>query len=432
MLQPSRYSALAIALHWALTFLLLFQVGLGSALEHLPKGVAQFAGYQFHKSVGILILLLSIGRLGVRLVRARPAPVPGNRLQMLAAKAVHGLLYAVMIGGPLTGWVIVSTAKVRLQTMLFGLVPWPDLPLGQGWHEPAEALHGLLGPVTLGLAALHVAGALHHHIRREDVIGRMLPAALGGSRRATGIVAALAVLAGLAALGAGRSLSFAPRAPAAPAASLSEPASTAVASDASDEGAALESGQAQADQTAAPAPDATAQAAAEPANAVPWTVQPGGRLGFTADYGGEAIAGTFKRWDAAIVFDPADLKGSTIRATIDLASVESGDAQRDDMLRSDSFFGIGSYPRAEFASRAIRQTGEGRYVAEGTLSLHGRSRPLKLGFALRIDGDRALAIGQARLQRLDFGVGEAEWSATDQLKDAVAVDFRFSAVRRGP
>lgn len=432
MLQPSRYSALAIVLHWALAFVLLFQVGLGSALEHLPKGAAQFAGYQFHKSVGILILLLSIGRLGVRLALARPAPVPGSRLQMRAASAVHGLLYAVMIGGPLTGWVIVSTAQVRLKTMLFGRVPWPDLPLGQGWHEPAEALHGLLGPVTLGLVVLHVGGALYHHIRREDVIGRMLPSAFGASRRATSAVAALALLAGIAALVAGRGMSFAPCPPAAPAASLSEPASMALASEASDEGAAPESMGARADQTDAPAPDESAQTAAEPARAVPWSVQPGGRLGFTADYGGEVIAGTFKRWDATIMFDPADLKGSTIRATIDLASVESGDAQRDDMLRSDSFFSIGSYPRAEFASRAIRQTGEGRYAAEGTLSLHGRSRPLTLSFALRIDGDRAFATGQARLQRLDFGVGEAEWSATDQLKDAVAVDFRFSAVRRGP
>ena len=47
-LRPERYSALAIALHWAIALMLLFQIGLGWALEDLPKGVAQFAGYQFH------------------------------------------------------------------------------------------------------------------------------------------------------------------------------------------------------------------------------------------------------------------------------------------------------------------------------------------------------------------------------------------------
>lgn len=431
MLLPSRYSALAIALHWGLALLLLFQVGLGSALEHLPKGVAQFAGYQFHKSVGILILLLSAGRLIVRLARARPAPVPGSALQMLAARAVHGLLYAVMIGGPLTGWMIVSTARVRLQTMLFGVVPWPDLPVAPGWHEPAETLHGLLGPLTLGLVVLHVVGALYHHIKREDVIGRMLPVALG-SRRAAGGAAALAIVAGFAALAAGRGMSFADPAPAAPAASIAQAASQAVAVGDTGQVQAPESERPPADPAASPAPDETAPAPTPPAKAGPWTVQPGGRLGFTADYGDEAIAGTFSRWDAAIVFDPADLKASTIRATIDLASVGSGDTQRDDMLRSESFFGIASYPRAEFVSRAIRQTGEGRYVAEGTLSLHGRRQPLALNFTLRIDGDKALATGSARLRRLDFGVGEAEWSATEQLKDAVTVDFRFSAVRRNP
>ncbi|MEL0210519.1 MAG: cytochrome b/b6 domain-containing protein, partial [Novosphingobium sp.] len=136
-LRPERYSAIAIALHWAIALLLLFQIGLGWALEDLPKGAVQFAGYQFHKSVGITILLLSLARLVVRLFKARPAPVQDGKAQMMLASAVHVLLYAVMIVGPLTGWIIVSTAKVRLQTMLFGTIPWPDLPVGQAFHEPA-------------------------------------------------------------------------------------------------------------------------------------------------------------------------------------------------------------------------------------------------------------------------------------------------------
>lgn len=415
-ISPTRYSAAAIALHWILALLLLFQVGLGGGLEHLPKGFAQFAGYQFHKSVGILILLLSLVRLGVRLVKARPAPVPDGKPQMFLASAVHVLLYAIMLGGPITGWVIVSTAKVKLQTMLFGVVPWPDLPVGQALHEPAEFMHGLLGPMTLGLVLLHVAGALYHHFKREDVIGRMLPAAIA-SRTAIGIAAAVAIVAGFLALSGGRGLVFA-----APAAAPSAQASSAeVIDDPLPAASASE---------VAVEPSQGASEAAAMAKAAPWKLEKGGRLGFSAEYSGEAIKGSFGRWDAKIVFDPEDLAGSSIRATIDLASVESGDSQRDDMLRSDSFFGVGSNPSAQYVSTSIRETGAGRYVANGTLTLHGQRKPMTLRFSLKIDGDKATANGSATLQRLSFGVGEAEWSATDQLKDVVGVDFSFRATRQ--
>lgn len=419
-LRPERYSALAIALHWAIALMLLFQIGLGWALEDLPKGVAQFAGYQFHKSIGITILLLSVARLAVRLFKARPAPVPDGKAQMLFASAVHVLLYAVMIVGPLTGWIIVSTAKVRLQTMLFGIVPWPNLPVGQALHEPAEVMHGALGTVGVALIVLHVSGALYHHFKREDVIGRMLPLSIR-SHGAIGAAGIVAIALGAGALICGLFLSFPSGKPPiatplgeAPSASPSEVAEQAPIASAATE----------------PAAEASQDTTAVKASA--WKLERGGRLGFSAEYSGEAIDGTFSRWDATIVFDPEDLPGSSIRATIDLASVDSGDSQRDDMLRSDSFFGVGVHPTAQFVSSSIREAGAGRYVANGTLSLRGQRKPLALRFALKIDGDRATANGSATLQRLTFGVGEGEWSATDQLKDAVSVNFSLKAVRKAP
>lgn len=422
-LRPERYSAIAIALHWIIALLLLFQIGLGWALEDLPKGAVQFAGYQFHKSVGIMILLLSVARLVVRLFKARPAPVQDGKAQMMLASAVHVLLYAVMIVGPLTGWIIVSTAKVRLQTMLFGTIPWPDLPVGQAFHEPAEFLHGAPGTVGLALIVLHVAGALYHHFKREDVIGRMLPASIR-SHGAIGIAGFAAIALGAGALLCGLFLSF-------PARKTVPSGVVATPSDAVSKEAAVEPSAASLE---APSQTAVASEAAESsaAKAAPWKLEKGGRLGFTAEYSGEAIKGSFSRWDATIVFDPEDLPGSSIRATIDLALVDSGDSQRDDMLRSESFFGIGAHPTAQFVSNSIRTVGEGRYVANGTLSLHGQRKPVSLRFMLKIDGDRAAASGSASLQRLSFGVGQSEWSATDQLKDAVGVDFTLKAVRKMP
>lgn len=414
--SPSRYSAIAIVLHWALALLLLFQLALGWRMEDLPRGSGEtFAAFQLHKSIGISILLLSLARLGLRLVFPRPAPWPDSRLNMMLARGVHVLLYLVMIGGPLTGWILVSTSRTKVDTLLFGTVPWPHLPLGSAWHEPAEAGHAVLAWLLVGLFVLHVAGALRHHVLREDLLGRMLPARLASHGALT--AGAIAALAGTAlAFAAGQWL------PIGKAATATSPAiaPTQLASPAPTESTAPE-----ASESASPEASESAASTA----AVPWTVEPGGRLAFRADYSGSPVDGSFTRWDADIRFSPDDLEGSRVRVTIDLASADTADGERDAMLKGDSFFDTAAHPRATFVSSRIRERGPGKYAAAGTLTMHGVSRPVTLDFDLRIEDDRAMASGSARLSRTAFGVGSGEWAATDQIADGVSVNFRLKARR---
>lgn len=70
-----RYSRLAIFLHWAIAALLAFQIAVGWALEDL--GARGFALFQWHKSIGISILLLTFARIAIRYWKPRPAPVEG-------------------------------------------------------------------------------------------------------------------------------------------------------------------------------------------------------------------------------------------------------------------------------------------------------------------------------------------------------------------
>jgi len=433
--STARYSLAAIILHWLLAALLLFQLSLGWRLETFAPGVAQFNAFQLHKSIGISILLLSVLRLAIRLMVRRPPPLRAHPLQMRLASAVHALLYVVMIGGPITGWILVSTARVRMQTMLFGTVPWPDLPVGRAWHEPAETLHGLIGWLLAGLVVLHVAGALYHHLLREDLVARMLPRAWGGRRAATTALV-LALIGAGGALAAAKFWSFGPGGGSAPIEAAAENAADNAVDNAMD-------------NTAAPANLAEAANAALPANGaeatvnevaatpvveakeapVPWRVEAGGRLGFRADYSGSAVEGGFKRWEADIMFSPDDLAGSRISVEVDLASVDSGDGQRDSMLTSESFFDVATHPRARFRSTSIAHRGGNRYRAPGTLTLHGQSRPVTLDFTLDIDGDTARAAGTATLRRTAFGVGTGEWAATDTISDGVTVTFAFTAKR---
>ena len=413
-MTPARYSGVAIALHWTIAAALAFQISLGWRLEG-PSTPLLFTLFQLHKSVGITILLLSLARLAMRFIRPRPAPVDGPAWARALAAAVHAGFYVVMIAGPLTGWALVSTAKIKVPTLIFGILPWPHLPipaaLGHAVHEISEQAHGLLAWLAIGLFLLHIAGALRHQwLLGGNVLGRMIPGARGKAIPA--VIAALALLFAAMAIAKMVGGSEPPRAAPAPvAAPVEEPAIVPAA-------------------TPAPVAENAAVAAEDAPVVIPkWTVLPGGRLGFTASWNGDPVRGSFTRWRAAIAFDPAALDRSTIRVTVDLASADSGDAQRDESLKGSDFFDAAVHPSAVFTARTIRSLGGDRYEAAGDLSLKGIRRPVTLRFTLKITGNRARVTGTTQLDRTRFTVGTGEWAATDAIAAAVPVDFAFTAVR---
>ena len=414
-MPTQRYSYTAITLHWLIALLLAFQIALGWALEG-NNSPELFARYQLHKSVGITILLLSFARLAARLFTSRPPASDGPAWTRALAGTVHWLFYLVMILGPITGWLLVSTARIQVPTLLYGIVPWPHLPVGRSWHEPAESIHGAMAWLAIGLFALHIAGALRHQwLLGKPELQRMIPFARG---KAVGVAIGALALVG-AAFVAGQTIYPERTRPAAQKASpppVVAPTTETVAPAAKDD-----------ETTATDATDKAPEDAAQPL--ADWTVASGGRLGFTARWNGEAVDGRFERWRAAIRFSPDDLAKSTIRVTVDLASADTGDGQRDDSLKSSDFFDVGAHPRAVFAARDIRHLGGDKYEARGTLDLHGATKPATLRFTLRIDGDRARVAGTARVDRTAFGVGQGEWAATDAIAAGVDIAFSFNATR---
>lgn len=413
-LSPKRYSAGAIALHWAIALLLVFQMGLGWRMVNMGNAPQTFAAFQFHKSLGIAILMLSLARLVLRGFASRPVPVEANPAAAYLAKAVHGSLYAFMIVGPLTGWALVSTAKITIPTKLFGMIPWPHLPLSQTWHELSEAGHSILAWVGAALIVLHLAGAVRHHLARSndvDVIGRMVPLFDAVPRRGQALSAAFGAIALLAASFAAPWLLYhAGPAPEAPLPAALASASTELDAPIADEPTVAASG---------------SETAEEPVKASAWTVQPGGKLGFTASMSGSPIAGRFDKWSAQIVFDPDALEDSSIVVKVLMLSADTSNSERDTMLRGPEFFGNAG--TAVFRSQKIRLVSGERYVASGTLGMNGVSRPLSLAYSVHIDGDRATASGTATIDRTSFGIGSGQWAATDQIAAKVAVQFSLNA-----
>lgn len=182
--QAERYGRTAIILHWLIALLLGLQLALGWWMTGLPKSLPGLRAVWFnlHKSVGITLGLLILLRLWWRWRHAPPAwPAAFPRWQRLAALSTHRALYAAMIALPLSGYL--GSNFTRYPIRLFGLAlpRWGgDWPAGKA---TMSFIHQWTAWGLLALLALHLAAALAHALRRDQVLARMLPDRAAGRGR---------------------------------------------------------------------------------------------------------------------------------------------------------------------------------------------------------------------------------------------------------
>lgn len=171
-----RYSRGAIWFHWIIAALVVANLALGLTYEEFGRDLRPTL-MGVHKSIGITILALSIARLGWRLTNRPPAFDPVlARWEAALARLTHWLFYALLIAIPLSGWLLGSYNGRGV--IWFWLVDLGTLPVGKDHdlHEFWEEAHGLLAYAMIGLIALHVAGALKHHLQgHRHLVGRMAP-----------------------------------------------------------------------------------------------------------------------------------------------------------------------------------------------------------------------------------------------------------------
>lgn len=180
-------------------------------------------------------------------------------------------------------------------------------------------------------------------------------------------------------------------------------------------------------------PMALSLAIASPAFAAPapsWTIdRPASKVTFAASMNGQAINGSFRRFDARIAFDPKNLAGSSVVATIDTASAATGDQTRDEALPTPDWFNHQAFPVATFKSTSFKALGGNRYAANGILTIRGKSRPVVLPFQLNINGNKAQMQGQLMLDRRWFGVGQSQFAGVDAVAANVRVNVAINAHR---
>lgn len=170
-----RYTRAAMLLHWLSAALVLYLFWLGWNMVDLPKGPVRGATFGLHKSIGMLVIVLTVARLLWR--RANPPPaLPGAmaRWQVRLSTIVHHGFYLLLLLHPLMGYTSAEFAGYGNKFFGIKLYNW-------GWKDESinaffTDCHEATGIILLLLILIHLAGAISHALKRGDrVVRRMLP-----------------------------------------------------------------------------------------------------------------------------------------------------------------------------------------------------------------------------------------------------------------
>lgn len=137
------------------------------------------------------------------------------------------------------------------------------------------------------------------------------------------------------------------------------------------------------------------------------------------------VDGSFKKINATIQFDPANLGSSKAQLDVDVASFDLGSAEYNDQVAGKDWFDAKDFPHATFVSNAIKAGANGAYSVTGTLTIRGKSNTVTVPVQYHKDGAAQVFDGVLPIKRLQYGIGQGEWSDTSLVADDVQLKFHI-------
>jgi len=145
---------------------------------------------------------------------------------------------------------------------------------------------------------------------------------------------------------------------------------------------------------------------------MPWTLDPvHTHIGFSVKHMMvTTVRGQFRKYGGTVRLDPKDFARSSFEGEVDVASIDTGVADRDTHLRSNDFFDAPHHPKITFKSSRIESKGEGEYVVHGDITIRGVTKPLALdvefhGTSKNPYGKTVAGLtASGSINRKDFGV----------------------------
>lgn len=173
-----RYSNVTVAFHWTTVILVLTQAYLGFAFHSMERGPVRTELFLWHQTIGALILIITLARLGYRLANPPPHyPSDLARWEQIASTWNQRIFYFLLIALPLTGLTAVSAHVKGATTALAGGIPLPVIPgVSEAVGEIAGGVHIILVLLLILAILIHVSAALKHQFfDHAPAAGRMPP-----------------------------------------------------------------------------------------------------------------------------------------------------------------------------------------------------------------------------------------------------------------
>ncbi len=172
---------------------------------------------------------------------------------------------------------------------------------------------------------------------------------------------------------------------------------------------------------------AAPQAPATPPAAARYVLDPAkSSLEYQFVQAGAQNKGRFTRMQVSLQNGASSPAGGKLDVVVDVRSLDTGDAERDDTLRGADLFDATKFPQAHFSSSQITPSASG-FDAVGKLTIRNVTRDVRVPFTFRVsdeqDKSAGYLAGKLQLQRLDFGVGQGDWKSTEWVGNEVTVSY---------
>lgn len=170
-----------------------------------------------------------------------------------------------------------------------------------------------------------------------------------------------------------------------------------------------------------------------------YTIDPShSQVGFVARHAMiTKVRGTFDDFHGTATVDATEPAASTVEVTIQVPSVDTRSADRDNHLRNADFFDVERYPTITFRSTDVRQTGDDTLELTGDLTIKGVTRPVTIPFQFEgqaqdpFGNTRIGFSGRTKVNREDFGL---TWNAALEtggllVSKEITLEFEVSAIK---
>ena len=138
---------------------------------------------------------------------------------------------------------------------------------------------------------------------------------------------------------------------------------------------------------------------------------------------GVAMDGKFKKFNAQLNLDTAQVDTATARIATELDSIDTGSSEADQEVVGKSWFNVAAHPKASFVLQQLKPTGANQYEATGQLTIKGQTREVRA--PLKLNPPSTL-VGSFVMKRADFGIGEGMWAKFDVVANEITVNFNLN------